>query len=123
MVAYEGERFKIIFATELCGAVPADEFFNQLSKTDKAKLMALFKLAGDHASFKNKEKFGDLGHGLFEFKSFQNRMPFAYAKTERSLIVITHGFVKKKNKTPQQEIDRAWRIFNEDQSLTGKNGK
>lgn len=80
--------------------------------------MALFLIAGDHEKLHNPEKFGDLGGGLYEFKSFQIRMPFAYAKTERGLILITHGFIKKKNKTPKDEIARAWRIFDEDQSQT-----
>lgn len=43
-------------------------------------------------------------------------MPFAYAKSERGLILITHGFVKKKSKTPKNEIARAWRIYEEDQA-------
>ena len=61
--------------------------------------MALFQIAGDHGKFYNPEKFGDLGGGLYEFKSSQIRMPFAYAKNERDLILITHGFFKKKDKT------------------------
>ena len=52
---------------------------------------------------------------MFEFKSFHIRMPFAYAKKERGLILITHGFIKKKAKTPKEEIVRAWRIYKEDQ--------
>jgi len=80
--------------------------------------MALFRIAGDHGRFFNPEKFGDLGGGLFEFKSFYIRMPFAYAKNERRLILITHGFIKKKAKTPKEEIARAWRIYEEDQAQT-----
>jgi phage-related protein len=45
-------------------------------------------------------------------------MPFAYAEKERGLILITHGFVKKKDKTPKEEIERAWRIYKEDQVRT-----
>ena len=58
------------------------------------------------------------GDGLYEFKSFQIRMPFAYAKNERGLILVTHGFMKKKDKTPKEEITRAWRIYNEDRAQT-----
>jgi len=63
----------------------------------------------------NKEKLGVLDPGLYEFKSFQIRMPFAYAKGERRLVLVTHGFYKKRNKAPKEEIERAWRIFREDQ--------
>jgi phage-related protein len=117
-VAFQGALFAIAFAREKSGACPGCEFFDGLSRLDKAKLMALFQIAGDHGRFYNPEKFGDLGGGLFEFKSFQIRMPFAYAKNERGLILITHGFLKKKDKTPKEEIARAWRIYEEDRVQT-----
>jgi phage-related protein len=113
-IAYRGTKFTVAFATEKSGASPAGQFFDALDLLDKAKLMALFRVAGDHGQFHNPEKFGDLGGGLFEFKSFQIRMPFAYAKNERGVIVVTHGFVKKKPRTPKEEIARAWRIYEED---------
>ena len=114
-LAYRGEMFAIAFAREKRGACPACEFFDGLSKSDKAKLMALFQVAG---KFHNPEKFGYPGGGLFEFKSIQIRMPFAYAKNERGLILITNGFIKKKDKTPKEEIARAWRIYEEDRAQT-----
>lgn len=117
-VAYSGAVFAIEFAREKSGACPACEFFDGLNQPDKAKLMALFRIAADHGKFFNPQKFGDLGDGLYEFKSFQIRMPFAYAKNERGLILITHGFVKKRDKTPKDEIARAWRIYEEDQAQT-----
>lgn len=107
-----------MFARERSGACPGSEFFDGLSSLDKAKLMALFLIAGDHGKFYNPEKFGDLGEGLYEFKSGQIRMPFAYAKNDRGVIMITHGFIKKKDKTPRNEIARSWRIYNEDQADT-----
>lgn len=113
--AYAGTRFTIAFARDRSGDSPGSTFFQDLGVQDKAKLMNLFRIAGDQGSFHNQEKFGSLGAGLFEFKSFQIRMPFAYAKRQSRLILITHGFIKQKNKTPKAEIDRAWRIYNEDQ--------
>jgi phage-related protein len=117
-LAYQGALFAIAFAREKSGACQACEFFDSLVQLDKAKLMALFQIAGDHGRFYNREKFGDLKNGLFELKSGQIRMPFAYAKNERRLILITHGFIKKKAKTPKEEIARAWRIYEEDQAQT-----
>src|ERR1700730_15542619 len=112
-IVYEGQKFTIAFA-RTHGGCPACEFFHELSLLDKAKLMALFQIACDQGKFYNPEKFGDLGNGLYEFKSFQIRMPFAYAKNERGLILVTHGFIKKKAKTPKEEITRAWRLYKED---------
>ena len=85
--------------------------------TRQSEVVGSVSNCGDRGKFHNPEKFGDLGGGLFEFKSFQIRMPFAYAKNERGLILITHGFVKKKDKTPKEELTRAWRIYEEDQFL------
>lgn len=118
VVAYRGERFAIAFARERSGGRPACQFFDALSLPDRAKMMALFQIAADHGEFFNPEKFGDLGGGLYEFKSFQIRMPFAYAVSERRLILVTHGFIKKKHKTPKEEIARARRIYDEDQRRT-----
>jgi len=116
--AFRGRKFTIAYARDKSGESPGATFFESLSLADKAKLMNLFRLAADHGSFHNDQKFGDLGEGLFEFKSHQIRMPFAYAK-ERGLILITHGFHKKRVKAPKEEIERGRRIFREDQARTG----
>ena len=34
---------------------------------EKAKLMALFRIAADHGAFYSDQKLGDLKNGLFEF--------------------------------------------------------
>ena len=66
-VAYQGAAFAVAFARERSGACPACEFFDGLSLLEKAKLMALFRIAADHGAFYNNQKFGDLRNGLFEF--------------------------------------------------------
>jgi hypothetical protein len=114
-VIYSGAQLTISFARENSGRYPGAEFFESLDRADKAKLMVLFKMLGDHGRIANPEKLGNLKNGLFEFKSHQIRMPFAYAATRR-LVVITHGFIKKSPKASSEEISRAWRIFNEDQA-------
>lgn len=113
-VAYKGQMFTIAFARDHSGGYPAEEFFDQLGVMDKAKLLQLFRILGDHGKHTNLEKFGDLGDGLFEFKSFQIRMPFTYATDEKRVILITHGFLKKRDKAPPAEIARARRILAED---------
>jgi len=108
--------YKIAFARDHEGASPAEEFFDGLSMVEKAQLSKLFQILGDdtHGEPRNPKKFGVLDDGLYEFKSFQIRMPFAYAKGERGLVLITHGFRKKRDKTPSSQIARAKRILEED---------
>ena len=115
VTAYEGERYRIVFARLGNGQSPGAEFFDGLSAEEKAKLVNLFRLLADHGRISNPEKFGvlDKKRRLYEFKSYQIRMPFAYA--EPGLVVVTHGFRKKRDKAPKREIERAIRIFEEDQ--------
>lgn len=113
-LVYRGTMFRIAFARDRDGVYPAEEFFDQLPKADQAKLVNSFRILGDHGKHSNPEKFGDLGDGLYEFKSFQVRMPYAYAKNEKGLVLISHGFWKQKDKAPPSEIERARRILKED---------
>ncbi len=117
-IAHQGTKFSIAFAQQRSGACPGGEFFDGLDKPDQAKVMALFLLAGE-GKFSNPEKFGNLGDGLYEFKSFKIRMPYAHSGSERGVIVVTHGFIKKSNKAPKEEIARARRIYEEDQKPSG----
>lgn len=119
-IAYRGAKFVIAYARDAAGSCPGGEFFDRLELRDQAKLMALFKIAGDLGQFSNPEKFGDLGDGVYEFKSFQIRMPFVYCSILRKTIVITHGFVKKKDKAPPAEIERARRIRSQDFERLGR---
>jgi hypothetical protein len=51
IIAYQGSKLTIAFGREKSGACPAWEFFDKLKQPDKAKLMALFLIAGDHGKF------------------------------------------------------------------------
>jgi len=113
-ITYRGSRFTIAYARNREGRFPAQEFFNALERSDQQKLLALFKMLGDLGRFTNPQKFGDLGNGLFELKSFQIRIPYAYAPSKKGWILLTHGFLKKKDKTPVSEITRARKILQED---------
>jgi len=115
-LAYSGRMFRIAFARDRSGVSPAEEFFDGLPQVEKAQLLKLFQILGDsnHGEPRNPKKFGDLGDGLYEFKSFQIRMPFTYAKGERGLVLVTHGFRKKTDKAPPSEIAKAKRILQED---------
>jgi phage-related protein len=114
VTAYRGLMFTIAFARLKDGRSPGAEFYDALPVGEKAKLNNVFRTIADHGRIANPEKFGTLDKGLYEFKSFQIRMPFAYAR-ERGLILITHGFFKKRDRAPKEEIERAWGILREDQ--------
>ncbi len=62
----------------------------------------------ERGRIRNKEKCRSLEDGIFEFKGGCLRI--AWFWDEENLIICTHGFVKKRQKTPPGEIDRARRI-------------
>jgi phage-related protein len=119
-IAYRGRRFTIAYAVDNNGRSPGKDFFDALPLQDQAKLMHLFRLLGEQGTINNPEKFGNLKGGLYEFKSFQIRMPCRFLPN--GVVLITHGFRKKRDRTPKEEIDRAKRIFEEDQQRAGRAG-
>ena len=67
----------------------------------------------DHGRIYDERKFKHLTgtSQLFEFKVGQSRVISFFFLGGR--VVLTHGFVKKKKKTPKGEIDRAENIKRE----------
>ncbi len=115
LIARAGSSFKVVYAATKNGS-PGYDFVNSLSEPDQAKLLHLFKMFGDHGRISNPEHFKKIeGTEFFEFKSFQIRMPCYYAPGR--LLVVTHGFLKKRGRTPSPEIARAGRIKKEDSIL------
>jgi len=119
-LAYSGRTFKIAFARDHSEVSPGESFYDGLPPDEKAQLFKLFQILGDETlgAPRNPKKFGVLDHELYEFKSFQIRMPFAYAKGDRGLVLISHGFRKKKDKTPPSEIAKAKKILQEDSEIS-----
>lgn len=109
-------KFRIAFARDASGAFPASEFLDVLDARKLAQVIHRIKLLAntEPGAPRNPELFGVLEDGIFEIKSFQIRIPFAYAKSERGVILLLSGFLKKKQKTPPGEIAKAKRVFRED---------
>jgi phage-related protein len=91
------------------GTCLAIEYIQNLQDPPRKKVLALLsKTAQDGRPPPNREKFDKLAGPLLEFKSYQDRLPCFYDGPAR--IVITHGFQKKKNRTPKEQIERALRL-------------
>lgn len=83
--------------------------FEGLSDRDKARLLVLFERLGDHGVISNAEKFKKVeGSDFFEFKCFQVRALCFTLPGGR--IVLTHGFIKKRERFDRREIDKAHAI-------------
>ncbi len=107
-------RFTYDFA-EVRGKVPMIEFLEGLSVRERAKVFASIEKLVELKStgIAPKETMSKhLADGIFELRvSFETRIArsFYFYESERRLI-FTHGFVKKRQKTPKTEIMRAGSI-------------
>ncbi|NEN25057.1 type II toxin-antitoxin system RelE/ParE family toxin [Cryomorpha ignava] len=100
-------KFEVIFLTE------AKEFLLKLDEKSRHKV--IFNI--DKAKIKNdKELFKKLIGAIWEFRTLYNKTHyriFAFWDKEdkvQTLVLATHGIIKKSDKTPQKEIDKAERI-------------
>ena len=100
------ERFRVIYTSE------ADEFLDSLPQKAKDKILLNIRKAKyviDPKLFKKLE-----GTDIWEFRTkydgIQYRLLAFWDTTTNSLVIATHGFIKKVQKTPKQQIKRAEEI-------------
>ena len=99
-------NFRIIYSEETI------EFLNRLEEKAKAKIMYNInkcKYVIDNELFKKLED-----SDIWEFRTLYNGISYrilAFWDTEtETLVIATHGFVKKSKKTPAKEIAKAKEI-------------
>jgi phage-related protein len=101
------ERFRVRILEE------ASEFLDKLEEKPRDKI--IYNL--NKAKFSNdKELFEKLQGEIWEFRTLYNKTYYRllafWDKAQRidTIVVTTHGMVKKTDKMPQSEIDKAERI-------------
>ena len=101
------DKFKVLFLTE------AREFLLELNEKSRAKI--IFNI--DKSKIKNdNELFKKLKGEIWEFRTLYNKTYFRifafWDKTEKieTLVLATHGIIKKTGKTPEKEIEKAENI-------------
>lgn len=117
-VAHDGVCLTIVFALLQDGTSPALEFFEGLEDSDQAGLLKLFQLLGNFGKISSDQKFKKVDAEIWEFKKFQIRMPCAYARG--GLVIVSHGFIKKGDKMPPTQLQRARDILAEDERIAQK---
>lgn len=98
------DRFKVIFLTE------AREFLLKLDEKSRDKI--IFNI--DKSKIKNdNELFKKLNGEIWEFRTLYNKTYFRifafWDKSDKveTLVLATHGIIKKTGKTPEKEIEKA----------------
>lgn len=88
---------------------PVEDFLDSLSTALLTKIVAVFKLVENldmvPAKFFKKLKGTKLYEIRVEWQSNIYRFPCFFQRN--SIIIVTHGFQKKKMKTPTKELDKA----------------
>jgi phage-related protein len=111
---YAGSKLSIFYAVREGGSQPAREFLKNLKQENprhSAKILTLVKRLGDYGQIANKKQFTNERVGIFAFKSYQVRVLGFYGP-ERTFI-LTHGLIKKQQKLPSSEWEKARKIQTE----------
>ena len=107
-----GRRYSLYAIVEN-GKCHIERFFAQLTDNNRKKILSLLEYTIGNGTPNNEEKFKKLetrdSVSIFEFKAGQVRVLCVFKG--RSIIVLTHGFIKQQQKTPRTEIDRAVRLL------------
>jgi phage-related protein len=98
---------KVVFFKTETGNEPVREWLKALSKED-CKVIGTDILTVQYAWPVGKPLVDNLGDGIWEVRSrLDNRIARTLFAVVDEEIVLLHGFIKKQQKTPQDELDLA----------------
>lgn len=91
------------------GGCPVEELLDEMDDRTLAKVLAVFKLIETQPMVPTQYLKKLSGHELWECRIGLARRVYRFLGfwDEGALIILTHGFQKKTQKTPQQEIRKA----------------
>lgn len=110
-------EFSIDFVKLESGNVPFNKFLDTLSIIERSEVLALieeFRILKSNNDNLPQSMSKLLKEGIFELRTkHKNRISRSlYFFTINKVIVFTHGFIKKTEKTPINEIEKALRYRN-----------
>lgn len=110
-----GARFSVFAwgSEEDCELLAFLEELENNAHSDYERLLALIERTAEHGPPHNRQQCraleGERARGLFEFKAPRGaRVLWFY--DENRVIICSHGFIKKKDRTPAEEIERAQNV-------------
>jgi phage-related protein len=109
IVFYKGHYFTVECAIRKNGISESQGFLDGLDRSLRAKIVRIIKRHADFGRIRNKEHFRKVEGDIWEYKEFQRRILMYHCGPGH--IALTHGFEKKGNKTPRNQIDRANQIM------------
>lgn len=103
------DKFTIEFYEKENGDIPVEEFLLNLDVKMRAKLVGIMKILQEKGNLLREPYSKHLDDGIFELRGkvgsdISRVLYFFYYEGK---IILTNGFVKKTQKAPKAEIDRA----------------
>lgn len=102
-------KYQVLFFEKENGDAPAEDFINTLDHKMSAKVYRLLMMLSENGSELREPYSKHLDDGIFELRakvgSDITRVLYFFFVGRR--VVITNGFIKKTQKTPRAEIDKA----------------
>lgn len=107
------QKATVTYYTTVQGENPVKEFIDSLAKTQKSKIFRVFQYMqefGLQTPLPHVKKL--IGTSLWEIRILgQDNIRVLYAAPQKDTILLLHGFVKKKQKTPIRELGTALNRF------------
>ena len=103
------KKFEVQFYEKADGEIPVEDFLMSLDKKMRAKLVGMLGLLQEYGNELREPYSKHLEDGIFEIrgKSGTNIARVLYFFYYGGNIILTNGFVKKTQKTPRVEIEKA----------------
>ena len=106
------QNFEIIFYQAANGDCPVLKYLKSIDdKKLYAKILRDIELLKISGNLLHEPYSKSLSHGLFELRTKQgsNISRIIYFFVVANKIILTNGFIKKTNKTPKEELNKALR--------------
>ncbi len=119
------DKFTVEFYKKENGEIPVEQFLLSLNIKMRAKLVGIMKILQEKGNMLREPYSKPIDDGIFELrgKVGNDISRVLYFFFYDGKIIVTNGFVKKTQKTPKAEIERA-KAYREDYlERCGKNEK
>jgi len=101
-------KFTVLFLQE------TKEFLDNLDSKPRDKILYNIWKA---RSIVDNELFKKISNEIWEFRTTYNKLEYRlfafWDRTQNKVVIATHGIIKKSNKTPKKELEKAEKIRNE----------
>ena len=103
------EEFEVIFYNKDDGTEPAKEFILSLDKKMRAKMLRTIEMLQNNGYELREPYSKSVNEGILELRakvgSDISRVMYFFVVGKKA--ILTNGFIKKTQKTPKEEIERA----------------